>query len=113
MPLEGQWRPFPKVPHLLQYVSNGNYYDRINVGGKAIRESLESDVCKAAKLRLADSQKEPRAARCLQASQHGPDPGLPRVMNLLPPLTQRPCTQVSKEMMINATITLAFTKQIR
>ena len=34
---DGQWRSFPKVPHLLQYVSNGNYYGRIKVGGKTIR----------------------------------------------------------------------------
>jgi hypothetical protein len=27
---DGQWRSFPKGPHLLQYVSNGNYYGRIN-----------------------------------------------------------------------------------
>jgi hypothetical protein len=36
---DGQWRSFPKVPHLLQYVSNGNYYGRIKVGGKVIRRS--------------------------------------------------------------------------
>ena len=42
MPLEGQWRPFPKVPHLLQYVSNDNYYARIRANGKRIRESLET-----------------------------------------------------------------------
>jgi len=37
---DGKWRSFPKVPHLLQYVSNGNYYGRIKIGGKTIRESL-------------------------------------------------------------------------
>jgi len=36
---DGKWRSFPKVPHLLQYASNGNYYGRIKVGGKIIRES--------------------------------------------------------------------------
>jgi len=36
---DGQWRSFPKVPHLLQYVSNGSYYGRIKVGGKVIRKS--------------------------------------------------------------------------
>jgi len=25
---DGQWRSFPNVPHLLQYVSNGNYYGK-------------------------------------------------------------------------------------
>jgi hypothetical protein len=38
---DGKWRSFPKVPHLLQYVSNGNYYGRIKMGGKLIRESLQ------------------------------------------------------------------------
>jgi len=32
------WRSFPKVPHLLQYVSNGNYYARIKANSKRIRE---------------------------------------------------------------------------
>ena len=41
---DGKWRSFPKVPNLLQYVSNGNYYGRIKVGGKLIRESLRTDV---------------------------------------------------------------------
>jgi len=51
---DGQWRSFPKVPHLLQYVSNGNYYGRIKVGGKIIRESLKTDVWTTAKLRPTD-----------------------------------------------------------
>jgi hypothetical protein len=45
---------FPKVPHLLQYVSNGNYYGRIKTGGKLIRESLQTTVWPTAKLRLTD-----------------------------------------------------------
>jgi hypothetical protein len=32
------------VPHLLQYVTNGNYYGRIKIGGKLIRESLQTTV---------------------------------------------------------------------
>ena len=51
---DGKWRSFPKVPHLLQYVSNGNYYGRIKIGGKLIRESLQTSVWTTAKLRLAD-----------------------------------------------------------
>jgi hypothetical protein len=35
---DGQWRSFPKVPHLLQYVRNGNYYARIKGKGKIIRD---------------------------------------------------------------------------
>ena len=38
--------------HFLQYVSNGNYYGRIKIGGKIIREVLRTDVWMAAKLRL-------------------------------------------------------------
>jgi hypothetical protein len=36
---DGKWRSFPKVPNLLQYVNSGNYYGRIKVGRKLIRES--------------------------------------------------------------------------
>jgi hypothetical protein len=55
---DGAWRSFPKVPCLLQYVSNGNYYARTRVNGKLIRESLRTDVWSTAKLRLADFQKK-------------------------------------------------------
>ena len=58
MSKDGKWRSFPKVPHLLQYVTNGNYYGRIKVGGKIIRESLETTVWTTAKLKLADFLKE-------------------------------------------------------
>jgi hypothetical protein len=51
---DGKWRSFPKVPHLLQYVSNENYYGRIKMRGKLIRESLQTTVWTTAKLRLTD-----------------------------------------------------------
>ena len=60
---DGQWRSSPKVPHLLQYVSNGNYYGRIKVDGKVIRESLKTAVWTTAKLRLTDSLKGQQEAR--------------------------------------------------
>lgn len=60
---DGQWRSFPKVPHLLQYVGNGNYYGRIKVGGKVIRESLKTTVWTTAKLRLTDFLKGQQEAR--------------------------------------------------
>jgi|ERR1017187_741781 hypothetical protein len=60
---DGQWRSFPKVPHLLQYVGNGNYYGRIKVGGKVIRESLKTTVWTTAKLRLTDFLKGQQDAR--------------------------------------------------
>ncbi len=34
-----KWPSFPKVPNLLQYVSNENYYGRIKVKGKLIHKS--------------------------------------------------------------------------
>ena len=60
---DGNWRSFPKVPHLLQYVSNGNYYGRIKVGGKTIRESLKTEVWTTAKLRLTDFTKKHQERR--------------------------------------------------
>ena len=52
-----------KVPHLSQYVSNGNYYARTKVKGKVIRESLKTTVWTTAKLRLADFLKTKQEAR--------------------------------------------------
>jgi hypothetical protein len=60
---DGQWRSFPKVPHLLQYVNNGNYYARIKVKGKLIRHSLKTAAWSTAKLRLADFVKIQQEAR--------------------------------------------------
>ena len=55
---DGQGRSFPKVPCLLQYVSNGNYYGRIRVSGKLIRVSLNEIVPQARKEWLAELIKE-------------------------------------------------------
>ncbi len=55
---DGKWCSFPKVLHLLQYVSNGNYYGQIKIGGKIIRESLKTTVWTTAKLSLVDFLKE-------------------------------------------------------
>lgn len=60
---DGQWRSFPRVPHLLQYVNNGKYYGRIKIGGKLIRENLQTDVWTTAKLRLTDFLKQHQEAR--------------------------------------------------
>jgi len=51
---DGKWRSFSHVPHLLQYVSSRSYFAIIKVGGKIIRESLETEVWPAAPLRLLD-----------------------------------------------------------
>jgi len=51
------------MPHLLQYVSNGNDYGRIKMRGKIIRESQNTIVWSAAKLRLKDFLKELQEAR--------------------------------------------------
>ncbi len=60
---DGKWRSFPKVPHLLQYASNDNYYGRIKVGGKIIRETLDTNVWTTAKLRLTDFLKKHQEIR--------------------------------------------------
>jgi hypothetical protein len=60
---DGQWRSFPHVPCLLQYVSNGNYYGRIRVNGKLIRVSLKTSVWTIAKLKLAEMMKQGRENR--------------------------------------------------
>lgn len=51
------------MPHLLQYASNGNYYARIKVNGKVIRESLKTSTWTIAKLRLTDFLKKHQEAR--------------------------------------------------
>jgi hypothetical protein len=60
---DAKWRSFPRVPNLLQYVSNGSYYRRIKLDGKLIRESLKTDVWTTAKLRLTDFIEEPHEVR--------------------------------------------------
>ena len=74
---DGKWRSFPKVPNLLQYVSNGNYYGRIKVGGKLIRESLKTQVWTTAKLRLVDFLKENQENR-----NHAPTPKFSEAVKL-------------------------------
>jgi hypothetical protein len=60
---DGQWRSFPKLHHLRQYVSNGDYYARIELKGKVIRQSLKTMVWTTAKLRPADFLKEHQEGR--------------------------------------------------
>jgi len=60
---DGQWRSFPKVPNLLQYVSTGTYYARVKVNGKVIRQSLKTDVWSIARARLIDFLKEKTQAK--------------------------------------------------
>ena len=54
----GNWRSFPKIPNLLQYVTSGTYFARVKIKGKIIRQSLETDVWTTAKLKLLDFLKE-------------------------------------------------------
>jgi hypothetical protein len=65
------------VPNLLQYVGSGNYYGRMKVRGKVIRESLKTTVWSTAKLRLADFLKRQHEASavvpaptCREAVEH-------------------------------------------
>lgn len=59
----GKWRSFPKVPHLLQYVISGNYFGKVKINGKKIRQSLQTDVWSTAQLRLNDFLKKHRENR--------------------------------------------------
>ncbi|MEK7686168.1 MAG: hypothetical protein AAB466_12165 [Verrucomicrobiota bacterium] len=54
---DAKWRPFPKVPNLLQYVSTGTYYGRIKVKGKIIRQSCHA-VFKTGQFIMGDWRKE-------------------------------------------------------
>jgi hypothetical protein len=40
----GDWRSFPKVPNLFQYVNTGSYYARVLMAGKTIRRRLKTQV---------------------------------------------------------------------
>jgi len=60
---DGKWRSFPKVPHLLQYVSSGNYFGKVKISGKVVRQSLETAVWTTAQLKLNDFLKENRENR--------------------------------------------------
>jgi len=57
---DGKWRSFPKVPHLLQYVSTETYFGRVKIGRKIFRESLDTDVFTTAKVLLPDFLKKKR-----------------------------------------------------
>jgi integrase len=59
----GKWRSFPKVPHLLQYVISGNYFGKVKINGRKIRQSLQTNVWSTAQLRLNDFLKRHRENR--------------------------------------------------
>jgi integrase len=61
--IDGKWRSFPKVPHLLQYVISGNYFGKVKINGKKIRKSLKTTVWSTAQLRLNDFLKLHRENR--------------------------------------------------
>lgn len=60
---DGKWRSFPKVPHLLQYVSSGNYFGKVKINGQTVRKSLQTTVWSTALVRLNDFLKENRENR--------------------------------------------------
>jgi integrase len=62
---DGKWKSFPRVPHLLQYVPSGQFFGRLKVNGKIVRQRLKTEVFSTAKLRLGDFIKaqHKRAAR--------------------------------------------------
>ena len=68
---DGQWRSFPKVPNLLQYVIAGTYYARCKVDGMPVRASLETDVFTVAKQWLPDKLEELRKPKVVAPSPTG------------------------------------------
>ena len=60
---DGKWRSVPKVPHLLQYVISGNYFGKVKINGKTVRQSLETTGWTTAQLKLNDFLKEKRENR--------------------------------------------------
>lgn len=58
---EKRWQN-TQYTNLIRYAPSGNYFARIRVGGKLIRQSLKTDVLSVAKLRLGDLEKVERCA---------------------------------------------------
>jgi hypothetical protein len=54
--INGKWRSFPKVPHLLQYIISGNYFGKVKIHGKTIRQSFQTPVWIIAQITLFDKQ---------------------------------------------------------
>lgn len=65
---DGKWKAFPKVPHLLQYISTGTYFARVKVNGKVIRQSLETDVYTTAIIKLPDFLKKHRSKKAVDGN---------------------------------------------
>jgi hypothetical protein len=42
--INGKWRSFPKVPHLLQYIISGNYFGKVKIHGKNSAEFANDDM---------------------------------------------------------------------
>lgn len=55
---DGKWKSFQEIPNLRQYVPSGNYFGRVKVKGRLVRQSLETDVWTTALLRLQDFRKK-------------------------------------------------------
>jgi hypothetical protein len=51
------------VPRLLQYVISGNYFGKVKIHGKTIRQSLQTTVWITAQLKRNDFLKEHRENR--------------------------------------------------
>ena len=56
---KSQWEA-TRVQNLFRYRPSGTYFARLKVGGKSIRQSLETSVFSVAQLRLPDAIKESR-----------------------------------------------------
>ena len=59
----GRWRSFPKVPHLLQHVTSGDYSGKTKIHRETIRKSLRTTIWSTVQLRLVDFLKAHRESR--------------------------------------------------
>jgi hypothetical protein len=58
------------MPRLLQYVSNGNYYGRIKMGGKLIRESPQMQNANASLLAFQPTSIRVNSSGLIQPRMH-------------------------------------------
>ena len=51
------------MPHLLQYVISRNYFGKVKINGRSIRQSLQTNVWSTAQLHLNDFLQKHREGR--------------------------------------------------
>ena len=69
MSKDGNWRSFPKIPNLLQYISSENFYCRVKVNGKIYRESPKVSCFRACFSEVATLEMAATLERALRSSK--------------------------------------------